>query len=50
MLNKMGNLALSGSKQLTSMLLYGPQGTGKSSIATYFAKNSKFTYVKIIAP
>jgi vesicle-fusing ATPase len=31
-------------------LLYGPQGTGKTSIASHFAKQSKFTYVKIINP
>jgi vesicle-fusing ATPase len=49
-LEKMTNLTLKGSKQLTSMLLYGPQGTGKTSIASHFAKNSKFTYIKIISP
>ena len=32
------------------MLLYGPQGTGKTSIASHFAKQSKFTYIKIISP
>lgn len=46
----MTNLTLKGSKQLTSMLLYGPQGTGKTSIASHFAKTSKFTYIKIISP
>jgi replication-associated recombination protein RarA len=50
MLNKMGALTLNGSKQLSSLLLFGAQGTGKSSMATFFAKNSNFTYVKIIAP
>lgn len=43
-------MALSGSKQLTSLLLYGPQGSGKTSVAAHFARQSKFTYVKIIAP
>lgn len=50
MIDKMGLLTLNGSKQLNSLLLFGPQGTGKSSIATHYAKSSKFTYVKIIAP
>ena len=50
MLNKMATLTLNGPKQLSSLLLYGPQGTGKSSIASHFAKTSNFTYVKIIAP
>ena len=49
-LEKMTNITLKGSRQLTSMLLYGPQGTGKTSIASHFAKESKFTYVKIISP
>ena len=49
-LEKVSNLTLKGSKQLTSMLLYGPQGTGKTSIASHFAKHSKFTYIKIISP
>lgn len=46
----MSNICLKGSRQLTSMLLYGEQGTGKTSIASHFAKQSKFTYVKIISP
>jgi vesicle-fusing ATPase len=50
MLNKMTTLTLTGRKQLSSILLFGPQGTGKSSIATHFAKNTNFTYIKIIAP
>ncbi len=49
-LNKMTNITLKGNRQLSSLLLYGPQGTGKTSIASFFAKNSKFTYVKIISP
>lgn len=49
-LNKMTNITLNGSRQLSSILLYGPQGTGKTSIASFFAKQSKFTYVKIISP
>jgi vesicle-fusing ATPase len=49
-LEKMTKITLGGSRQLTSILLYGPQGTGKTSIASHFAKNSKFTYVKIISP
>lgn len=50
MLNKMSSLALTGPKQLTSLLLFGPQGSGKTSIAAHFARQSNFTYVKIIAP
>ena len=50
MITKVSNIALNGTKQLNSLLLFGPSGTGKTSIATYFAKNSKFTYVKIISP
>lgn len=50
MLDKMSSLALSGPKQLTSLLLYGPPGSGKTSIAAHFARHSKFTYVKIITP
>ncbi len=49
-LEKMTNITFKGSRQLTSILLYGPQGTGKTSIASHFAKQSKFTYVKIITP
>jgi replication-associated recombination protein RarA len=49
-LNKMTNITLKGTRQLNSLLMYGPQGTGKTSIASFFAKNSKFTYVKIISP
>jgi vesicle-fusing ATPase len=30
--------------------MYGPNGSGKTSIASHFAKQSKFTYVKIITP
>jgi vesicle-fusing ATPase len=50
MLDKMTNLTLKGSRQLTSVLLYGPPGSGKTSIASHYAKDSKFTYVKIITP
>ena len=50
MITKVSNIALNGIKQLNSLLLFGASGTGKTSIATYFAKNSKFTYVKIISP
>ena len=49
-MGKMTNITMNGTRQLTSMLLYGPPGTGKTSIASYFAKNSKFTYVKMISP
>ena len=48
MITKVSNIALNGTKQLNSLLLFGASGTGKTSIATYFAKNSKFTYVKIL--
>ncbi len=50
MLEKISSVSLSGNKQITSLLLHGAAGTGKSSIAAHFAKNSKFTYVKIISP
>jgi vesicle-fusing ATPase len=50
MLGKVSSLALSGPKQLTSLLLFGPQGSGKTSIAAHFARQSNFTYVKIITP
>ena len=49
-LSKMQKLTLNGTKQVSSLLLFGPQGTGKSSIATHFAQNSQFSYVKIISP
>jgi vesicle-fusing ATPase len=49
-LNKLTSIALTGTRQVNSALLYGPPGTGKSSLATHFAKQSKFTYVKIISP
>ncbi len=50
MITKVSNIALTGTKQLNSLLLFGPAGTGKTSIATSFAKSSKFTYLKIISP
>jgi len=30
--------------------MYGEQGTGKTTIASHFAKQSKFNFVKIITP
>lgn len=48
-LGRTTKLALSGQSQLASILLYGENGTGKTSIAADFAKNSKFTYVKLIS-
>ena len=50
MLDKLTKITLNGNRKLSSLLLFGPPGTGKSSIASHFAKESKFTYVKIIAP
>lgn len=47
-LERITKLALKGQSQVTSILLYGETGTGKTSIAADFAKKSKFTYVKII--
>lgn len=38
------------STQLNSILLEGEPGTGKSSIAAYFAKKCQFPFVKIISP
>lgn len=49
-LEKITNITLKGSRQLASILLYGSQGTGKTSMTSHFAKQSKFTYVKIITP
>lgn len=43
-------MALSGSNPLTTLLLYGAQGSGTTSIAAHFAKQSKFNFVKIISP
>lgn len=43
-------LALKGQGQLSSILLFGEPGSGKTSIAADFAKNSTFTYVKLISP
>lgn len=40
----------SGEIQLNSILLYGEPGCGKTSIASYFAKNCPFSYVKLISP
>lgn len=49
-LNKLTNITLGSTRQLSTALLYGPPGSGKSSLATHFARQSKFTYVKIISP
>jgi vesicle-fusing ATPase len=49
-LNKLTNITLGSTRQLSTALLYGPSGSGKSSLATHFARQSKFTYVKIISP
>lgn len=38
MLDKLTKITLNGNKQLSSILLFGPPGTGKSSIASHFAK------------
>lgn len=36
--------------QKRSVLIHGKQGTGKTMFSLNFAKHSKFTYVKFIAP
>jgi DNA replication protein DnaC len=36
--------------QKRSILLYGKSGTGKTVMGLNFAKHSKFSYVKFIAP
>lgn len=36
--------------QLNSVLLEGDSGTGKTSIASYFARKCSFPYVKLISP
>lgn len=36
--------------QKRSILLYGKQGSGKTTIGLNFAKHSKFAYIKFIAP
>lgn len=50
MLNRISTLTLKSLKQINSVLLIGEPGTGKTSLACHFAKNSPFSYVKIIAP
>lgn len=35
---------------VVSLLLHGPTGSGKTSIATHIAKNSDFPFVKMISP
>ena len=49
-LRKISSIHLSGSRQVTSVLLHGEPGTGKTSIAAHFGFKSQFTYVKIISP
>jgi vesicle-fusing ATPase len=49
-LRKTASLALTSNKQLTSLLMYGPKGSGKTSIACHFAQQYQFTYVKAISP
>lgn len=49
-LHKTTNLAIKGQNQVTSILLHGEAGTGKTSIAANFAKNSIFSYIKLITP
>lgn len=49
-MKRITKLALDGQSQLASILLYGETGSGKTSIAADFARNSKFTYVKLITP
>jgi vesicle-fusing ATPase len=48
MLNKASKLALGDSRQLVSLLMYGKQGSGKTTIASHFAKVSKFNFIKLI--
>lgn len=36
--------------QLSSVLLEGPPGSGKTSIASYFARKCTFPFVKLISP
>lgn len=50
MLSKSSKLALNDSRQLVSLLMYGKQGSGKTSIASHFAKESKFNFIKLISP
>lgn len=44
------NLALKGHCQVSSILLYGEPGVGKSSVAADFAIKCKMPYVKMITP
>lgn len=39
-----------GEMQLNSVLLEGGPGTGKTSIASYFARKCSFPYVKFVSP
>lgn len=43
-------MTLNGSNKLSTVLLYGKQGSGTTTIASSFAKNSNFNFVKIISP
>jgi replication-associated recombination protein RarA len=38
MLDKLTTITLNGNQQLRSILLFGAPGTGKTSIASHFAK------------
>lgn len=50
LLNGALNVCLNGEMQLNSVLLEGKAGTGKTSIASHFAKMCKFSYVKFVGP
>ena len=49
-LNKASKLALNDSRQLVTLLMYGKQGSGKTTIASHFAKVAKFNFIKLITP
>jgi Cdc6-like AAA superfamily ATPase len=38
-LRKTASLALTSNKQLTTLLMYGPKGSGKTSIVRHFTQN-----------
>lgn len=49
-LNSSKDICLNGEMQLNSVLLEGDSGTGKTSIASFFARKCTFPFVKLISP
>lgn len=49
-LNAAEKLTLETSHQMNSVLLFGEQGSGTTTIASHFSNQSKFEFVKLITP